>query len=109
MSVVNDLSGVQARLKVTGEPDLANYIVTIKRAIVEVEPGVDAEFLPLFEVYDRHGRAEIVSGDELRTLDGSRSLAEEDNPVFSLGSEPILDIHPKVNAICQQFFDNKTL
>lgn len=104
-----EIAGTKARLVFASEPDLAGNIVIIERAIIEPERGVDLEVLPLFQVCDRNGRLENVGGEDLRTVDGSQTLSEGEEPMFKLGSKPILDIHPQVKAICHQFFNNKPL
>lgn len=99
MSAVNDIVGTKVKLCYFYEPEKSGQIVTVKRAIVEPEAGIDDDILPLFEIKMKSGELQFVTPEELRSIDG----AVIQDSMASIGGQPVKDIHPLVNRVIQEF------
>lgn len=99
MSAASSIKGEKARMSVSEVPFLDGQIVTIERAIVEPEDGVDVEILPIFEVSLEDGQIRNAFPEDLRSIDGEEL---KESQIF-IGGKPLLDLHPMVNKVLEEY------
>lgn len=84
---------------------LSGQTFTVESVTCKPDENNDVEGLPRFTIKNEEGVEFTAFSEELRTVDGSRSVPEGKEPFWRVGGKPVMDIHPDVEAICIEFFE----